>query len=390
MKLLFTVPILALVFIFFTGCEQSTKNISYSYPSATTHKSKNIVPSEQKNTQIQNYKNTQKENSFFDDTALKNQEIQKKIQKDENTIVVIYPSNDIGKYALDAINSINTYLIYTNSSFKAVMYDIKTQNEKNYTTMFKKLQKENKTKIIALFTEKFFQEFQEYDLLKGLNIYFPLINIQDQNIPNYSNFLKYKLTFGAISYKNQIASLILNDNATNIIDLYDNSKIGTTIHNFLPKKNLIYQKEVNDKNAYYKNFLQDKRFTNSTVFLNTPIIKSSILLSQMTAHELEVKKVLSTQLNYSPLIFSLTQRRDRKNITVANSIGHIPKKLLEVSKLTNSDIQYNWVNYASIVALEYLKSGNVDLFKDLQIKNNQVLYPVYLYKVAKHSFEQIR
>lgn len=377
----YIISIAVLIMILLSGC---AKNNTISYTSTTSKENTNSSLKLEKTdtTIIKEQKNDKKVFDSFDSNA--NFDV-----LDEDTICIVYPSNDIGKYALDAINSINTYLIYKNSPFKAVMYDIKTQNEQNFKDIFTKLKKENKTKVLALFTEKFFTEFKDYDLLNDLQLYFPLINIQDQTIKNYSEFLKYDITFAGISYKNQIAALDRYSKSEKTIDLYDNSGIGSIISSFMPKKNLIYKKEVNDQNAYYKSFLKKDIFDDSTLFLNTPIIKSSILLSQMTANELEVKNILSTQLNYSPLIFSLTQKTDRKNITIASSIGHIPYKLLEVSTLTNSDIQYNWVNYASLVGVEYLKNRNVDLFKDLKLENKQIIYPVYLYKVNKFSFRRI-
>lgn len=311
-------------------------------------------------------------------------------EKPSNTIAVIYPSYDIGKYALDAINSINTYLIFKNTNFKLEVFDIKNQTEANFENIFKTLKEEKINKVVALFTNEFFTKHKDYSSLEDMKIYFPLISKEDytlqKNIQNKEGFI-----FGAISYKEQVNKLISYSSQKRFIDLYDNSDIGKTIHAFIDKNKLVFAKEVDEENGKYEKFLRfSNGFGNSTVFLNTPIIKSSILLSQITVQELNVRSFLSTQLNYSPLIFSLTQKRDRKNIVIANSIGYIPDELLEVSNLTNSDLQYNWVNYASIVGIEYLISGNVDFFKDLRIEKNQVSYPVYLYRVDRDSFEELR
>lgn len=368
----FLISIFIFIFIL-TGCGQTVQNPSVSY--------------------------TKSRSATYDkiDERVKTNSIENKIspfeilpeELDKNTIAIIYPSNDIGKYSLDAINSINTYLIYKNSPFKVVMYDIGKQNEQNFNDIFKKLKEEKRTKIVALFTERFFDQFKNYELLKDQTIYFPLINKEDDRI-KYVQDKNYNIIFGAICYRSQIDKLLDYAVSNKYIDLYNNSQIGTAIHSYIPKQNLIFSKEIDEQNAVYKNFLTASNgFNKSTVFLNTPIIKTSILLSQITALQLDVKEFLSTQLNYSPLIFSLTQIKDRKNITIASSIGHIPEKLLEVANLTNSDIRYNWVNYASIVGVELLSSGNIDLFKDLKLQKDEVIYPVYLYKGEDHSFKKI-
>ncbi len=58
--------------------------------------------------------------------------------------------------------------------------------------------------------------------------------------------------------------------------------------------------------------MKDNRILGSTIILNTPIVKSSIILSQITAFEVEPAKVLSTQLNYNPLLVKLTQEKIEK------------------------------------------------------------------------------
>ncbi len=363
----YIITLLALM-IFFTGCEKnapqpSKESASYSYTSK----------------------------AGTSDTYIPAAPV---IEKEEpvepkDTVALIFASSNIGKYALDSINSINTFLIYKNQNFKLEVYDIQIQSDKTYQEIFQNLKDKNINKVIALFTKEFFKEFSKPELLDDMKIYMPLVNKYDHQ--HVKNLEDKEITFGAISYKDQIDTLVSYSGKKNIIDLYDNSEVGKTLHSYLKDQDLVYSKEVDDQNGRYKRFLRiNNGFNDSTVFLNTPIIKSSILLSQITVAELEVASFLSTQLNYSPLILSLTQKRDRKNVTVASSIGFVPDELLETANLTNSDIQYNWVNYSSIVGVEYLTSNNIELFKDLKIEKDQVIYPVYLYKVMNHSFEKIR
>jgi SRSO17 transposase len=137
----------------------------------------------------------------------------------------------------------------------------------------------------------------------------------------------------------------------------------------------------------YKRFLKNRKFENSMVILNTPIVKTSILLSQIRALDVNIQGVLSTQLNFTPLILSLTQKEDRKNLNVANSIGNLPIDLKEINSILDNNIEYSWVNYSIIVGMEYL-TNSLKLFEDLKIRDNQIVYPITIYKVKKYSFEK--
>ncbi len=363
----YIITILTLTLLF-TGCEKITPQPAaetkpYSYTAKKTAPAAKKVPG-----------------AFFE----KKEQI-----KPRDTVALVFASSNIGKYALDALNSINTFLIYKNSDFRLETYDIQVQSDKTYKQIFQKLKEKNINKVIALFTKDFFSQFTQPELLEDMKIFMPLVNKHDYSSRN--GFKTEGIVFGAISYKEQIDTLANYSGSRKLIDLYDNSEVGENLHGFLKNRDLVYSKRVDDQNGRYKRFLKIRNgFNDSTVFLNTPIIKSSILLSQITVAELQVKRFLSTQLNYSPLILSLTQKRDRKNVIIASSIGYTPDGLLETANLTNSDIEYNWVNYSSIVGVEYLISGNIDLFKDLKLEKDQVFYPVYLYEVKKHSFEKIR
>jgi SRSO17 transposase len=115
-----------------------------------------------------------------------------------------------------------------------------------------------------------------------------------------------------------------------------------------------------------------------------------MLLSALTAEEVNPKYVLSTQLNFTPLIFSLTQKEDIDNVIIASSISNLSNKHKGYSELLGNNISYNWVNYSSMIAVEYLVSNNIDRFAPLKIVDNQVVYPVKLYQVKRGSFELIK
>jgi len=317
-------------------------------------------------------------------------ETEEKVEKKESTkIAILFPSLTIGKYALEATNSINTYLINKENSFRLGVYDLVVQNQQNITKMLQKITSDKITKVIAMITKENLKYLVDIKGIENIQFYFPLIHKDDiQNIEIYDSL---DVTFGAISYKAQFKKLIAFRSRNSLVEFYDNSGIGKTLHEYVQDEKVIYTKKIDDNNGRYKSFLgNNRRLNNSLVLLNTPIIKSSILLSTITAQELSINTIASTQLNYTPLLFSLTQKHDRRKLVVANSIGNIPIELEEYNRLIGNNLQYSWVNYSTIVGVEYLLNGNIDLFNDLTIINNQVIFPVNLYRVGNNSFKRIR
>lgn len=313
-----------------------------------------------------------------------NTTIQNDIPKIESeTIAIIFSSSKIGKYAIEATNTINTYLLYKNENFNVKVYDIVNGNKNNIDDIYSDIKSSNINKVIAMIPN---DDLKILKNIENVEFYLPLINKNDIDLSKYNNSSKF--IFGAISYHDQFNKLIEYSNS-HLLELYDNTYIGSTLHNYLRKINKMYSKKIDDRNGYYKNFLENERFINSSIILNTPIVKSSILLSQINGLEVEVSQILSTQLNYTPLLLSLTQKADRKNIIIANSISQLPNDLLEYNNLMGINIEYSWVNYSIILGVEYLISNNLHLFDNVSIKDNQVIYPVELYKVTNSKFKKI-
>ena len=315
--------------------------------------------------------------------------IQNKIEIENHTLAILFPSYTIGKYALEATNSVSTYLINKNKKFKLNAYDVVVLNRKNILQAIKKIKEDKVTKVIAMITKDELEYIREIDNIDNIKFYLPLINKYD--VDNYEQFKNLDLTFGAISYKEQFKSLIEFSRNKPLVEFYGNSGIGKTLHKYLENEKIIYAKKIDDNNGRYKYFLENnKKLDNSVVLLNTPIVKSSILLSAINAQDLNIASILSTQLNYTPLVFSLTQKHDRKKLVIANSIGEIPSELEEYNKLIGNNLSYSWVNYSTIIGAEYLTNKNINIFKDLSLVENQVVFPVHLYRVGNSSFNLIK
>jgi SRSO17 transposase len=235
-----------------------------------------------------------------------------------------------------------------------------------------------------LFTQDSIDTLLEVQDLDRLNLYLPLIN-KNEVVKSPQN-----IVFGAIDYKNQIETLLTQSNKQNSI-FYTNNALGLKLKEYVENSNQNVKATtvINKHTNVFKRIVKNKKLRNSSLFLNTSIIKSSIILSQLRAHEANVYKILSTQLNYTPLVISLTQYPDRKNFVIANSIERTDLKLQESLALFDADIEYNWVNYATLIGMDYLyKKDDSGLFPS-KIEDNQVKYNVRLYKNTRHGFKKL-
>jgi len=362
-------PYLFIVFVFL-GCSQTNYKIQEYNPS--------------KNSPL-NYTHSNNVIELEDKSLI----IDKIEKKTNNKIAIMFPSYTIGKYALEATNSVNTYLLNTNKNFKLYAYDLVVQNKKNILKTISQIQNDEVTKVIAMMTKEDLFYLNSIPNINKIQFYFPLINKFD--IKDVDKLDNLNSIYGAISYKKQFEKLIQYANNKPLVEFYGNSGIGRALHSYLKNEKIKFTKKIDDNNGRYKYFLENNsKLNNSVVLLNTPIVKSSILLSAINSQELTISSILSTQLNYTPLLFSLTQKHDRKKLVIANSIGKIPNKLEEYNKLIGNNLSYSWVNYSTIVGVEYLLNGNLDIFDDLLLENQQVIFPIKLYKVGNNSFKLIK
>jgi hypothetical protein len=311
-----------------------------------------------------------------------------KIEKDRQipTIAIVFPSKIIGKYAINSTNAIISYLIYKNINFYIKVIDIHDEKKDSILNAFIELDKLKINKVLFIATKNGVKNLLFINNLDKYSIYLPLIHKDDLNL-NLSNII-----YGAIDYKKQLEALNGSiDN--NIINLYDSSNLGINLSKKLHNINrtIIYEKAINNDNSSYHRFLKQKAelFEHSSVVLNMPIVKSSIMLSQMNAYDINTTTILSTQLNYTSLLFSLTQAKDRKNMIIANSIGKIDDIFREYNFFLNNDIIYNWVNYSVAIGTQYLLNKNISSFDSITIKNQQIIYPVTLYTTTKYSFKPL-
>jgi len=301
-------------------------------------------------------------------------------------IAILFPSKVVGNYAYDLINTVSTYMLMQNKQFKIKIYDSFDEKTSSIKKEITKINNDGYKNVVALLTQKGFLEIRDAKNLKNLRIYFPIINRNNYYV-KHKNFY-----FGGVNYKQQLEYLILYSKE-NIVDFYDDSFVGQRLDDMVkslaPK--IIYSHIIDARNSRYRYLVNHKALNDSSLILNTPIVKTSILLSQIQANtDIQPSMILSTQLNYTPLIFSLTQVDDRKNLVIANSIGKVNPALSEALLLNNVNINYNFLAFSSLVGIDYLFSDNHSGLLNYDMVNNQAIYLVSLYKVNDFSFEEIK
>jgi len=299
-------------------------------------------------------------------------------------IAFTYPSKMVAKYARTSMNTILGYLTHKKINYQVKVFDTRTESSENISNAIDRIKEAGYTNVIALYTPNAINALSQVDT-SGLKIYFPIINKSNASVVN-NNYI-----FGAISYDKQISKLLEYSNTKNTM-FYQDSFLGNKLKAKYEAQasDIVVSKVIKKKRNYFKGLVRDHRFRNSTLFLNTSIVKSSILLSQLRAYSIYPKVILSTQINYNPKLLSLTQVKDRSNFVIANSIDKVNDKLEDSIATLGGDVKYNWVDYSTLVGISYLYDNNESQVVNVEIEDNQVNYEPKLFKSTAFGFLEIK
>jgi len=340
-------------------------------------------------------------------------------------IALLLPYKKIGRYAASTTNAAFAYLIARNQSFELKTFNIESEEFEDVERALSKMQEDEFNYIIAPLTLK------GAKTLVSLNpyeeIYFPTINKKDINstLPN--------IYFGGIDYKAQ-SDILLKEAVSPLVIFYDKSAIGKSLALYeeekfkykdkLDENQTIDENKILNENGHFielDNFdaqidntpiLRDenrtvvkysipRRVTNieeqllynddiiqGSMFINTPIVKTSMIMSQITMYDVNATNVLSTQINYDPLVLSLTQYEDRQKMIIANSITHNNSIFIETNALLGNDIVYDWINYTTTVGMDYFfnKITRQDKQYKIDMIDNQMQYPIELLRPSETRF----
>ncbi len=302
-------------------------------------------------------------------------------QESKNKIAVLFPSKVVGKYASGTINTVLAQLFSNEGDFNLEVIDTYDETQENLDNAIDELYEKEYKNVLMLITNAGLGALENNFKAKQMNIYVPLIH-KKNSFSTLSN-----IVYGGIDYEQQIDELFKLSNGKETV-FSTQTPLGSRLRTMIMEKSPKIYLDTNidlDKNNY-KQIVTNKNLTDSTLFMNTSIIKTSILLSQLRAYETEPYVILSTQLNYTPLIISLTQYLDRKNFLIANSIESGSPRVEETASLLDADIVYNWVNYSSLIGINYLLKNKP--FEFNPIVNNQVQYRTTIYKNTAFGFRK--
>jgi len=334
---------------------------------------------------------------------------------EELKIAMILPYKVIGRYAYSTSNAVFAYLLTRNHPFVLKNFQIADESPEELLRVLEEIKAEGFNHVIAPLTPRGAEVIVESE--EELNIYFPTINQNDLNSTSENIY------FGAIDYKAQIDKL--TPRATSpLVVLYDKSSKGKKLYaqtkeSYLnndlpfqktsrkqvykeldekydarkePTKKRVIAYGIDRKTSNMKWHLENnKKIQFGTFFLNTPVIKSTMIISQFTTYDTNSTNILSTQINYDPLIFSMTQSKDRADMLIANSININNNTLVEANSLLSNDIVYDWINYATTIGADlfYHKITHQERTYPLPIVDNQVLYPISIVKPSGSRFEVV-
>ncbi|MGE4510972.1 MAG: hypothetical protein AB7D43_07710 [Sulfurimonadaceae bacterium] len=329
---------------------------------------------------------------------------------DRLKIALLLPHKVIGRYAASTTNASFAYLLARNHSFELKSYQINAQTPEDIQAALEQIQEEGFYYVIAPLT----QEGADIvaDLRPELNIYFPTIH--KKSAKSTSPFLFY----GGIDYRAQ-SDLLLQEAVSPLVIFHDNSALGTELTQYeektfkftqpAPAGTIEEEEEEENAQPVYVEDPSKKVFqfaiTNTTTnlesrlkeneeikaasfFLNTPIVKSGMVMSQLTLYDTMPTNILSTQINYDPLLLSMTQFEDRKSMIIANSITEHNNILIEINSLLGNDIIYDWINYTTTVGLDYFYNliTNENREYDIPLQENQMLYKIELLRPSLTRF----
>lgn len=302
-------------------------------------------------------------------------------EKEKEKIAVVFASKVVGRYGNDAVNTIISYAMYKNIDFEIKVYDSSYENPNNIEKAFYEASRDGFNRVIALFAHD-----NSVEYIANINsfrkIYIPTLHKKQSR--TYSS----NIIYGAIDYEEQYAKLFEYANSR-IVEIYDTDKISSLLYRYISSKGIPVSKkyQITKSQTNYKTLFENNNILiDSSLFLNTTVLQSAIVLSQLRVYDVNPRVVLSTQLNYNPMILSLSQYGDRKNMLIANSIGKTHPKIQAIGTMLDSDFEYNWVNFATLIGVKELMSQNLSDISGYSISDNQVKYDTSIYKPGELSF----
>jgi len=303
----------------------------------------------------------------------------------EFKIAVIIPQDSIKSYAGVVSNAVIAYIVRQNAPIDVKFYNIGNEAPSAIDGALARARSENIAYIIAPFMPMGAKYLNEV-LDPAMTAFVPTLHISSVDSPQEN------LIFGGIDYKGQVEKL-LNFSNGQVAAFSDGSALGAALNRYVDELSggLAYENEIASGVTDLKPMLSgNSRLSGATVFLNVPLVKASMVSSQMRLYDVKFNALLSTQINYAPSIFKLTQPQDREKLYIANSISKTDGALDSNNEILGQNLNFNWVGYSASAGLDYiyatyLNRGAQRLFSE-SVEDSQIIYDTKVLKAGEYGF----
>ena len=301
-------------------------------------------------------------------------------------IAVIIPQKIIKSYANVVSNAVLSYVLKQDADIEIKFINSNDESPQSLTNAMQTARAQGFNYFIAALTSNGANIINSLVLSNEL-IYIPSV---------HSSFIinpKPNLIFGGIDYKEQISALLAYSNEK-IVAFDDGSSLGQKLNEYVRMQSSDYHEaSIVGKDINLNDTLSKKsKFNDASIFLNIPIVKASLVATQMRGFEIKPYALLSTQINFLPNIFNAIAQRDRQNLFIANSLNPINDLFLGLGDLFDVDFRYSQIGYSSAFGAEYIYTNFIDKSADRifteRVENSQVLYGVKIYNAKGDHFNE--
>jgi len=301
-------------------------------------------------------------------------------------IAVIIPQKIIKSYTNVVSNAVLSYVLKQDADIEIKFINSNDESPQSLTNAMQTARAQGFNYFIAALTSNGANIINSLVLSNEL-IYIPSV---------HSSFIinpKPNLIFGGIDYKEQISALLAHSNEK-IVAFDDGSSLGQKLNEYIRMQSSDYHEaSIVGKDINLNDTLSKKsKFDNASIFLNIPIVKASLVATQMRGFEIKPYALLSTQINFLPNIFNAIAQRDRQNLFIANSLNPVNDLFLGLGDLFDVDFRYSQIGYSSAFGAEYIYTNFIDKSADRifteRVENSQVLYGVKIYNAKGDHFDE--
>jgi SRSO17 transposase len=303
----------------------------------------------------------------------------------EFKVALLVPKKVIKGYAKKISNSILSYLIFRGKDFTFEVFDSYDESEERLLDTILKIKAKGYKFVIAPLTKDGADTLASIE--RDLLIYIPTIN-KSEGVNHSGNFY-----FGGIDYKRQIEKLMPYTNGKLAIFM-DMSWLAQRLTSYVEEnsyQSYIYTKLIENAKINPKYILTDNtKLQDASIFFNMPLIKTALLASSFSSFDIKPYGLFSTQVNYSPLLLNMIQRKNRENFYIANSIGYVNSKLDDINQNLGNRLKYEWVPYSSSIGIDYIVSNyyGLDQIFNEEMISHQIQYRTKIEKIVGDEFKK--